>query len=366
MGTKAVIHAHLNKVGPHVSVFVDLGGIDAFIPKNELSWGRNVNPEKTISINEKVKGSVLSFNKDEERIVLSLKKLQTNPWNTIDKKFQEGMIAKGSIVNIINSGVFVELEPGIEGYISKDNLTWAKHIKTPFEVVKKNDLVEFKILNIDKPGKKISLGLKQILPNPWDEISKKYFVGQKLTVKIKYIVNSGAYVEIDENVEGFIELQDISWIKNYRSAWDAFKNGDTVSTVIIDLDPENQLFKLSLKQLLVNPWEILKEKMKTKTVVTAIIIKKIENGTIVKLDDNLKGFIPISHYEIHPVKEPENYFRKNEKVKCIIIDIDEKKKSAICSPRTYKKSVEKKEMEQYLKTEPIGTAKLGELIQLKK
>ena len=346
-------------------VFVDLGGIDALIPRNELSWSRNVDPHKVVSINQQIKGSVLSFNKDEERIVLSLKKLQANPWNTIDEKFQEGMIAKGHIVKIINSGVFVELEPGIEGYISKENLTWAKHIKTPFEIVKNNDLIEFKILSIDKANKKTSLGLKQVLENPWEEISKRYFVGQKLTVKIKYIVRNGAYVEIEENMEGFIDLNDVSWVKRYHSGWDAFKNGDTVSAVIVDIDPEKELVKLSLRQLLVNPWQILKEKMETRTPVTANVVKKIEKGAIVKLDDDLRGFIPVSHFDLYPVKEPGKYFRKNDKVKCLIIDIDENKKNAICSPKAYKRSIAQKDMEQYIQKKSTGTMKLGDLIKIK-
>lgn len=346
-------------------IFVDLGGIDAFIPKNELSWSRNANPNKVVSINQQIKASVLSFSKKDERIVLSLKKLQPNPWNSIDEKFQEGMIAKGHVVKIINPGVFIELEPGIEGYISKENLTWVKHIKTPFDVVKEDDLVEFKILSIDKANKKISLGLKQVLENPWEEISKKYFVGQKLTVKIKYIIKNGTFVEIDENTEGFIDMNDVSWVKRYHIAWDAFKKGDTVSTVIIDIDPEKELIRLSLKQLLVNPWQILKEKMHTKTPVTAAVIKKIEKGAIVKLEDDLKGFIPVTHFDILPVEEPGKYFRINDKVKCLIIDIDENKKTAICSPKVYKKSLAQKDMEQYIQKKSTSTMKLGDLIKAK-
>lgn len=345
-------------------VFVDLGGIDAFIPKNELSWSRNVDPDKIVSINEKVKGSVLSFDKEKERIMLSLKKLLPNPWTTIDEKFQVGMIAKGTIVNIINSGVFVELDPGIEGYISIENLSWAKHIKTPYDIVKKNNLVEFKILSIDKLNKKISLGLKQVLPNPWDGIVSKYFVGQKLTVKIKNIAKNGAYVEIDENVEGFIDLYDVSWVKHYRSAREAFKKGDTLSAVIIDVDTDTQLIKLSLKQLLVNPWQIVEEKMRTNTVVTASVIKIMERGALVELDDDIKGFIPVTHYDLYPVNNQKTYLKKDDKVKCLIIDIDERKKTAICSPKAYKKSIANQEMEQYIKKAPTETVKLGEFIKI--
>lgn len=347
-------------------IFIDLGGIDAFIPRTELSWSKNVIPNEIVSVNQQIKGNVIFYSKKEEKITLSLKNLIANPWNDIDKKYQEGMIAKGKIVKIINSGAFVELETGIDGYISKENLTWTKHIKSPFDVVKKNDQIEFKILNIDKINKKISLGLKQVLQNPWDEITKKYFVGQKLTTRVKYIVNNGAYVEIDENIEGYINIDDVSWIKRYQSGKDAFKKGSTVSAVITDIDPNAQLIKLSLKQLLVNPWQILKEKMETKTAVTATVTKTTKSGTFIKLENDMNGFIPYNHYDIHYVKELMTFFKKNEKVTCFIINIDERKKLAICSSKAYKKSIANKEMEQYIKKEDVGTAKLGDFFKLKK
>lgn len=347
-------------------IFVDLGGIDAFVPKTELSWSRNTNPSDIVTINQAVKGSIISFDKKEEKITLSVKKLLPNPWNELSNKYQEGMIAKGKIVKIINSGAFVELEPGIEGYIAKENLTWTKHIKSPFDVVKVNDNVEFKILNIDKINKKIALGLKQILPNPWNEIAKKYMVGQKLTVKIKHVIRTGAFVEIENDIEGFIDIYDVSWVKNYRNSKDAFKKGETVSAVITDIEPENQLIKLSLKQLLVNPWQILEEKMETKTPVEVTINNITPRGSYVKIDKDMQGYIPNNQYDIQYVEDPVNYFKKNDKVTCIISKIDDKRKLAICSVKMYKQSIADKEMQQYLQKEAGETAKLGDFFNLKK
>ncbi|MBU1077144.1 MAG: S1 RNA-binding domain-containing protein [Spirochaetes bacterium] len=347
-------------------VFIDLGGIDAFIPKTELTWSKNVNPNDVVKIDQQVKGSVISFSKKEGKITLSMKNLMPNPWNTIEEKYQEGMIAKGKVVKIINSGAFIEMEPGIEGYISNENLTWTRHIKSPFDIVKVNDPVEFKILNINKINKKISLGLKQVLPNPWDEISKKYFVGQKLTIKIKHITKTGAFVQIDKDVEGFIDVDDVSWIKKYRDSYDAFKKGATVSAVITDVDIKTQLIKLSLKQLLVNPWQILKEKMDNRTPVTVTVSTITKRGSYVRMEDDLQGFIPYTHYDNEYIEDLMTYFKKNDKVTCVIVSIDDKKKLAICSAKVYKKTTADKEMEQYIKKEPIGTAKLGDFFNLKK
>lgn len=360
-----ILEGHVKNIIP-TGVFVDIGGLDAYIPKTELSWGRNTDPKDVVTINQKIKAIVISFDKTKERITLSLKNMQSNPWNSLDEKFQEGMIAKGKVVKIINSGVFVELEPGIEGYIAKENLTWAKHIKSPDEIIKVNDLVEFKILNLDKINKKISLGLKQILENPWDEISKKYFVGQKVTCKVKYIVKNGCYVEIDDNVEGFIDLHNVSWTKNFQSGFSAFKKGDNISAAIVDINSNSHLIQLSLKQLSVNPWEIINGYINTKTPVEITIEKITPRGTYVKINEEINGLIPVRHYILNDPKDPNPSFKVGEKITSLIIDVDNRNKLAICSPREYRNSMAEQEMQQYLKKDPSEKIKLGDFFNLKK
>ncbi|MDD5066507.1 MAG: S1 RNA-binding domain-containing protein [bacterium] len=364
-------------------VFLDINGIDALIPRSELSWSINVDPKDIVAINQKIKAMILNFDKRLGKITLSLKNLQSNPWNTVDEKYQEGMIAKGKVLKIINSGVFIELEPGIEGFIAKENLTWAKHIKSPFEVLTGNDLVEFKILKIDKMNKKIALGLKQILPNPWMEISKKYYVGQKISGKVKFIVKNGAYIEIDENIEGFLDLNDVSWTKKFITGFDAFKKGEVINAVITDISAESQLLKLNLKQLLVNPWEVLNEKITSKMPVDVTVDKVMARGSYIKMENDLNGFIPATHYDYyhsreqyhgkeqyhikeqqHHKEQPPETLHKGDKVKCLIIDIDQRNKLAICSIKEYKRTIAEKEMEKYIKKDSSGGMKLGDMINL--
>ena len=347
-------------------VFVDLGGVDAFIPKSELTWSHSLSRiEDYFSINQKIKGRVISIDKANEKISLSHKDVLPNPWLNIDEKYQVDMIAKGKVVKILNTGVIVELEPGIDGFISRDNLTWAKHIKHPGEIVKLYDIVEFKILEIDKVNKRIKLGLKEILSNPWDKIEEKYPVGKKIVVTIKRVTNSGAYVEIEDNIEGFIDLKDVSWTKRYRNGREVFKKGETVSAAIVDIDKENNLIKLSIKQLLVNPWNILQEKKDTKTPIKARVTKITKRGAFAIIDKDIKAFIPVSHYATYKVKEPEKYLKVGQIVDAVIIDINENKKLATISLKEYKKMQEEKEIEQYLKSTEDDKVTLGDFFKQK-
>ncbi|MEM2146412.1 MAG: S1 RNA-binding domain-containing protein [Candidatus Jordarchaeaceae archaeon] len=198
-------------------VFVDLGGVEALVPKKELSYKRIINPSEMFQVNQKIKVSVLSVDREKKKIILSYKNLLPDPWKTIDQNYQIGMITKGKVIDIKDYGVFVELEEGIDGFLSRDDLSWAKHTKKPSEIVSVGSIVEVKILEIDKLNKKIKLGLKQIKENPLEKIESKYQVGQKLNVIVKRIIGTGAYVEIEneKEVEGFIPVHEISWTKKY-------------------------------------------------------------------------------------------------------------------------------------------------------
>ncbi len=347
-------------------LFVDLGGVDAFIPKSELTWSKSMfRIEDYFKINQKIKGIVISLDKAKEKIALSHKNTLPNPWNNIDEKYQVDMVAKGKVVKILNTGVIIELEPGIDGFIGIENLTWAKHIKNPNEIVHTGDIIEFKITKIDKINKKISLDLKQILENPWNSVEEKYPVGKKLVVQIKRVTNFGAYVEIDKDIEGFIDIRDVSWTKKYKNAKEVFKRGRTITAAIVDIDKERYLIKLSMKQLLVNPWNILQEKLEAKTPVKAKVIKILKTGALSVLDNDIKAFIPMSHYSSKRIDNLEKYLSPGQTVDAIIIDIDENKKRATLSIRGYEKMLEDKEIEQYMKSEDTGTATLGDFFKNK-
>ncbi len=349
-------------------VFIDLGGVDGLIPRKELSWQRFKDPENVVSINQKIKGSVIMIDKEKERIVLSYKNTQPNPWSDIDKHYQIDMIAKGKVAEIKEFGVFVELENGIDGFISKDNLSWAQHTKSPKEVVSIGDEVEVKILDIDKLEKKIKLGLKQIMPNPWNKVEEKYNVGQKVNVRVKRITGSGAYVEIEgENeLEGFIELKDVSWVKKIKHGKNAFKRGQKLEAVILDIDRYQSVIKFGLKQLEVNPWNILKEKMEKKESVECVVKRVNNGGAAVVVNDVLDGFIPVSHFSERRIEKPKSYLKRGQKLRCAVVEVDELRKVAILSLREYNKIKSQEEMKKYLKHDKTEKMRLGDMIKLGK
>jgi len=346
-------------------VFVDLGGVDALIPQKELSWKRFVSPDDVVVVNQKIKGMVMLINKEKERIVLSHKNTLPNPWSNIEERYQIGMIAKGKIVEIKDYGVFVELEEGIDGFINLDNLTWAKHTKKPNEIVSIGDEVNVKILDIDKINKKIKLGLKQVLPNPWDKIGDKYNVGQKVKVKVKKITGTGAYAEIenDKEIEGFIELAEVSWTKKYNHGREAFKKGQPLTAVVLDIDKSRNLLKLGLRQLETNPWHLLKEKVNSNKPVDCVVQKVVSRGAYVLIDKKMEGFIPLSHFAERKIENPKKYLRRGEKLRCLVLEIDEKKKRAILSLKEYRKMKIQEEMSKYIKKEPTEKMKLGDMIK---
>jgi len=347
-------------------VFVDLGGIDALIPKKELSWKRFINPGDIVTINQKIKGIVTAVDKAKGRIVLSHKNILPNPWSNIEEHYQVGMIAKGEVIDIKEYGVVVELQEGIDGFINLENLTWAKHTKKPKEIVSIGDKVDVKILDIDKANKKIKLGLKQIIPNPWDKIQDKYNVGQKVQVKVKRITGAGAYVEIENenDIEGFIELAEVSWTRKYNHGREAFRKGKTLTAVVLDIDKTRNLIKLGLRQLEANPWLILKEKMDSKQPVDCIVQKVVSRGAYVLIDKKMEGFIPVSHFSDKKIENPRKYLRKGKKVKSVILEVDEKKKMAILSLKEYRRLKAQQEMSKYLKKESTEKMRLGDMVRL--
>ncbi|MBN1898573.1 MAG: 30S ribosomal protein S1 [Spirochaetes bacterium] len=348
-------------------IFVDLGGIDGLVPKKELSWKRFASCEDIVSINQKVKAIVISIDKKTERIVLSHKSVIPNPWSHIEEHLQIGMMARGKVVDIKPYGAFVEIEEGIDGFISLENLTWARHTKKPEELLSIGDEVQVKILDIDKITKKIKLGLKQVFPNPWDKVNEKYNVGQKLNVRIKRITGSGAYVEIadDKNIEGFIELAEVSWTKKFNHGKQAFKKGESLTAVVVDIDKARNLVKMGLKELEVNPWHILQEKSQSRQPVDCIVQKVFSRGAVVLVENKMEGFIPLSHFSDRKVEHPEAFLKKGEKIKCLILEIDEKKKRAVLSLKEYRKIKSQEEISQYLKKEPTEKMSIGDMINLK-
>ncbi len=314
-------------------VFIDLGGVDGLLHINDLSWGRVSHPSEILSLDEKVKVQVLDFNEQKDRISLGYKQLQPHPWDNVKDKYKEGDVVKGKVVNISDYGAFVELEKGVEGLIHISEMSWTQHIKHPSKVLSLGEIVEAKILNIDYEGRKISLGLKQLQPDPWADIEAKYPVDSKQKGIVRNLTNFGAFVELEEGVDGLIHISDLSWTKKVRHPGEVLKKGDEVEVVVLNIDKDNRRISLGYKQTMENPWEKLQETYKPDAQTKGKIVRLIEKGVIVELPDEVDGFVPLSQLKREGIRKPADAYQVGDELDLVVIEFNRENKKIILSEK---------------------------------
>ena len=274
--------------------FVDLGGIDGLLHITDMSWGRVNHPSEVVAIGDKVMVKILNFDPERERISLGLKQLTPYPWEDVAEKYQEGQRVRGKIVSITDYGAFVELEKGIEGLIYISEMSWTRHVRHPSKVVKIGDVVECVVLKVDKESEKISLSLKQTEADPWDSLDLKYPPGTKLSGKVRNLTNFGAFVELEEGIDGLVHISDMSWTKRVNHPSEVLKKGDSIDVEVLNIDKGERRISLGLKQTQNNPWPELEAKYPTDKKVTGTVLRVVDRGVIVDLGDELEGFVPAS------------------------------------------------------------------------
>ncbi|MBN2018512.1 MAG: 30S ribosomal protein S1 [Candidatus Cloacimonetes bacterium] len=318
-------------------VFVDLGGIDGLLHISDMSWGHITHPSEMLNIGDKIKVKVLDFNKDNEKVSLGLKQLVPHPWKNIEIKYPEGSKVEGKVTNITNYGAFVELEKGVEGLIHVSEMSWTKQITHPKQMLKVEDAVNAIVLNVDKDEHRISLGLKQVEPNPWLTIGVTHPVGSTVTGKIKNITNFGAFMEVEKDIDGLIHISDLSWTKRIMHPSEVLKKGQEVTAVVLSIDKVMQRIALGLKQLQDDPWENIEEKFPINSEHEIEVIKIIPKGALVLADkeSEIEGFIPTSHLGIPGLEEPELAFDHNEIIPVKVIEADKENRRLIFSVKTY-------------------------------
>ena len=270
-------------------VFVDLGGVDGLIHITDLSWGRINHPEEVVSLDQKIRVVILDFDESKKRIALGLKQLTVHPWDALDQNLKVGDKVKGKVVLIADYGAFVEIEPGVEGLIHVSEMSWSPRLRIASDFLKVGDEVEAQILTLDREEKKMSLGLKQLVANPWENIREKYPVGSKHSATVRNITNFGVFAELEEGIEGLIHISDLSWNK-IKHPSELVAPGDTIEVVILDFDEENHKLSLGHKQLLPNPWDEIEAKYGVGTVVEAKIASVNEKGAVVELEGDVDAF----------------------------------------------------------------------------
>lgn len=311
-------------------VFLDLDGIDGLLHITDMTWRRIKHPSEMVQLGQKVEVMILSVDKEKGRVALGLKQKEENPWDQIEEKYPPGTRVKGKITNLLPYGAFMEIEAGIEGLIHVSEMSWVKNVADPSEVVQRGQELEAVVLSVQKQEGKISLGLKQLEHNPWDDIEKKYPIGTNVNAEIKSLTNYGAFVELEPGVEGLIHISDLSWIKKVSHPSEVLKKGDLVESVVLSVDKENKKITLGVKQLGQNPWETIEKTMPVGSMVQGKISKITAFGAFVELDNGIEGLIHVTELSDKPFGKIEDVVARGDDIKAKVIKLDpEHKKIAL-------------------------------------
>lgn len=329
-------------------VFVDLGGLDGLIHITDLSWGRINHPGDVVKLDQVIDVYVIEFDEDKQRVYLGLKQLQTHPWENIQEKYKVGDKVSGKVVSLTEYGAFIEIEKGIEGLIHISEMSWTQHITSPNQMVTMGQLVEAQILNIDYENRKLSLGMKQLTPNPWQSLLDKFPIGTKQKGKVCNITNFGIFVELEDGVDGLVHISDLSWTKKIFNVNEFVKVGDEIEVVILGIDVANQRISLGHKQLFENPWDKLEETYKPGHETDCKIVKPIDKGVIIELPDVVDAFIPASQFSVSAIRNLSEFFKPGETLKAEIIEFDKTNKKIVLSVIEYLKDKEQKEVDEYI------------------
>ncbi len=321
-------------------VFIDLGGVDGLLHINDLSWGRVSHPSEVVTLDEKIKVQVLDFNEAKDRISLGLKQLLPHPWVEVDKKYPVNAVIRGKVVSISDYGAFVELEKGVEGLIHISEMSWTQHIRHPSKVVSVGEMIDAKVLNIDLEERKISLGLKQLEPDPWEGIEQKYPIGSHQKGVVRNLTNFGAFVELEEGIDGLVHISDLSWTKKIRHPGEVVKKGDEVDVVVLNVDKNNRRISLGYKQTRDNPWDTFESDYRVHTKTTGKIVRMIDKGVIVELPSEVDGFVPLSHLAKGNLTKPAEGYAVGDSIELVVIEFNKDNKKIILSERLTKEAAD--------------------------
>ena len=277
--------------------FIDLGGIDGLLHVTDMSWGRAQHPSEIFNVNDEAEVIVLKFDPATERVSLGYKQLHADPWTSAADRYPVGQRLQGKVVSLTDYGAFVELEPGVEGLIHVSEMSWSKRVKHPSKLLNVGDMVESMVLGVDPNARRIALGLKQIESNPWQQLGEKYPVGAKITGTVRNLTEFGAFVEVEEGIDGLIHISDMSWSKRLKHPSDVIKKGDEVEAMVLNIDPENQRLSLGLKQLATDIWDDFFSTTKVGDVVEGKVVRITSFGAFVELAEGIEGLIHVSEFE---------------------------------------------------------------------
>jgi small subunit ribosomal protein S1 len=344
-------------------LFIDLGGIDGLLHITDMSWGRVGHPSELYRVGDSITTKVLNYDGETGRVSLGLKQLKSDPWLKANEKYAVATRVKGRVVSLADYGAFVEVEEGIEGLIHVSEMSWTRKIRHPSQVVKVGAEVEAMVMNIDTANKRISLGLKQTQPNPWDLIGERYPVGTTIEGRIKNITDFGIFIGIDEGIDGLVHISDISWTKRIKHPSELYKKGQVVQAVVLNIDKENERFSLGIKQLTADPWDEVPHKYRPGTRVTGTVTNITDFGIFVELEEGIEGLIHVSELSKEKGGNPLSRFNVDDVIQAKVINVSRGEKKIGLSIKRLEESEEREIYKSYLTGRNGATSNLGELLK---
>ena len=344
-------------------LFIDLGGIDGLLHITDMSWGRVGHPSELFRVGDKMNVKVLNFDAGSGRVSLGLKQLKPDPWLQANERYTVGSKLKGRVVSLADYGAFVEIEEGIEGLVHVSEMSWTRKVRHPSQIVKVGDEIEAMVMNIDTANKRISLGLKQVEPNPWDVIGQRYPVGTTIEGRIKNITDFGIFIGIDEGIDGLVHISDISWTKRIKHPSELYKKGQTVQAVVLNIDKENERFSLGVKQLTTDPWDEVPSKYKPGTRVTGTVTNVTDFGVFVELEEGIEGLIHVSELSKDKSGNPLSRFNVDDVIQAKVINVSRGEKKIGLSIKRLEESEEREIYKSYTDSRNGATSNLGEILK---
>jgi small subunit ribosomal protein S1 len=344
-------------------VFIDLGGVDGLLHITDISWGRVKHPSELFAVGDTISVKVLSFDLEKERVSLGMKQLTVDPWSVAAEKYPLGSRVSGLVVSLTDYGAFIELEEGIEGLIHVSEMSWTRKVRHPSKIVSVAEEVEAVVLDIKPESRRISLGMKQVVPNPWDVIAEKYPVGTTIEGKIKNITDFGLFIGIDEGIDGLVHISDISWIKRIKHPSELFKKGDVIQAVVLDIEKENERFSLGIKQLQDDPWKSVAERYEVGKEITGTITNLTDFGIFVELEEGIEGLVHVSEISKEKIKTPVGQYNISEVITARVMNINSDERRIGLSIKRMEMDDEQGLLNDYVNNMGPATSSFGEILR---
>ncbi len=344
-------------------VFVDLGGVDGLLHITDISWGRVKHPSELFSVGDDIRVKILTLDLERERVSLGMKQLTQDPWISAAEKYPVRSKITGRVVSLTEYGAFIELEEGIEGLIHVSEMSWTRKIRHPSKIVSVGEEVEAIVLDINPGNRRISLGMKQVSPNPWDVISDKYPVGTIIEGKIKNITDFGLFVGIDEGIDGLVHISDISWVKRIKHPSEMYKKGDLVQAIVLEIDKGNERFSLGIKQMQPDPWETVRERYAVNKEITGTVTNVTDFGVFVELEEGVEGLVHVSEITKEKIKTPVGEFNVGDLLTAKVMNVNSDERRIALSVKRLKVEDEKELLNDYVNNIKPPTSSFGEILR---